>query len=201
MCGAHRLFDLAAIACAGQIVLAVPGFAQSNSGYRATTALDRTATSALREYVVNPPQEAWPELIPPNLDPGIYQSLVQAMLKRSPTFRRQCWRITTASELTVTLQSNPRPPAARVRARTHIARVGRELIATVEIFTPELTDELIAHELEHVIEQLDGVDLAEKAGLDKSGVNRGEAPESSFETVRATRMGQTVAAEVRRGGN
>jgi hypothetical protein len=57
--------------------------------------------------------------------------------------------------------------------------------------------ELIAHELEHVIEQLDGVDLAAKADTDSSSVKRGDTPEPAYETVRATRMGLAVAAEVR----
>ena len=109
MCGAHRLLDVAVIACAVQIVFAVSGFAQSNSGNRATTTIDRTVSSALREYVVSRPQEVWPEAVPPNLEAGIYLPVVQEMLKRSPTFRRQCWRITTASDLVVTLLPGNRP--------------------------------------------------------------------------------------------
>ena len=198
MSGAHRSIELAVIACAVQIVSAVSGFAQSNSGYRSATALERTAVSALREYVVTSPREAWPEAVPPNLEPGIYRANVEAMLKLSPTFRRQCWRITTASDLVVSLHPGNRPSGNRVRARTRIIRNGRQLVASIEIFNPELAAELIAHELEHIIEQLDGVDLAAKADADSSGVRRGEAPEASFETVRATRMGLTVAAEVRR---
>lgn len=198
MCGAHRLLDVAVIACAVQIVFAVSGFAQSNSSNRATTAIDRTVTSALREYVVNRPQEVWPEAVPPNLDPGIYRSVVQEMLKLSPTFRRQCWRITTASDLVVTLLPGNRSNMMRVRARTRISREGRHLVAIIEIFSPDQAAELIAHELEHVIEQLDGVDLASKADAAMSGVKRGEAPEPAFETVRATRAGTTVAAEIRR---
>ena len=186
------------IACAVQIVFAVSGFAQSNSSNRATTAIDRTVTSALREYVVNRPQEVWPEAVPPNLDPGIYRPVVQEMLKLSPTFRRQCWRITTASDLVVTLLPGSRSNMARVRARTRISREGRHLVAIIEIFSPDQAAELIAHELEHVIEQLDGVDLASKADAAMSGVKRGEAPEPAFETVRATRAGITVAAEIRR---
>jgi hypothetical protein len=162
------------------------------------TALDRTATSALREYVPNPPRVAWPEAIPPNLDPGIYRSVVQEMLRRSATFRSQCWRITTAANLVVTLQSGRRPAPSGVRARTRMSRAGRQLVATVEISTPEQPEELIAHELEHIIEQLDGVDLAAKADADKTGVKRGDASEPTFETVRATRVGRAVAAEVRR---
>ena len=198
MCGAHRLLDVAVIACAVQIVFAVSGFAQSNSSNRATTAIDRTVTSALREYVVNRPQEVWPEAVPPNLDPGIYRTVVQEMLKLSPTFRRQCWRITTASGLVVTLLPGNRSNMPRVRARTRISREGRHLVAIIEIFSPDQAAELIAHELEHVIEQLDGVDLASKADAAMSGVKRGEAPEPAFETVRATRAGLTVAAEIRR---
>ena len=177
MCGAHRLLDVAVIACAVQIVFAVSGFAQSNSGNRATTTIDRTVGSALREYVVSRPQEVWPEAVPPNLEPGIYLPVVQEMLKRSPTFRRQCWRITTASELVVTLQPGSRPMVTRVRARTRISRDGHRLVAYIEIFSPDQAAELIAHELEHVIEQLDGVDLASKADAAMSGVRRGEAPE------------------------
>jgi hypothetical protein len=190
--------DVAVIACAVQIVFAVSGFAQSNSSNRATTAIDRTVTSALREYVVNRPQEVWPEAVPPNLDPGIYRPVVQEMLKLSPTFRRQCWRITTASDLVVTLLPGNRSNMIRVRARTRISREGRHLVAIIEIFSPDQAAELIAHELEHVIEQLDGVDLASKADAAMSGVKRGEAPEPAFETVRATRAGITVAAEIRR---
>jgi hypothetical protein len=198
MSGARRSIELAAIACAVQIVSAVSGFAQSNSAYRATNGRERTALSALREYVVISPREAWPEAVPPNLEAGIYRPIVEKMLKLSSTFRRQCWRIATASDLVVSLHPGNRPSVNRFRAKTRIARDGRHLVASIEIFTPELAAELIAHELEHVIEQLDGVDLAAKADVDSSGVKRGDASEPSFETVRATRMGLTVAAEVRR---
>jgi hypothetical protein len=169
------------------------------AGTIAQTHTVQEVSSALREYVVSRPQEVWPEAVPPNLEPGIYRPVVQEMLQRSPTFRRQCWRITTASDLVVTLQPGSRPMVTRVRARTRISRDGHRLVANIEIFSPDQAAELIAHELEHVIEQLDGVDLASKADAAMSGVRRGEAPEPSFETVRATRAGMTVAAEVRRG--
>jgi hypothetical protein len=200
MCGAHRWLAVAAISCAVQIVFSVPGFAQSNNAYAATRTLDRTATGALREYVIGTPRDSWPDSVPSNLDPGIYRPLVRDMLQRSPTFRRQCWRIATAPELTVTLRPSPRPTGSQIRARTRIGRTGRQLVATIELFTPEQPEELIAHEIEHVIEQLDGVDLAAKADAAASGVNRRDSGETAFETVRARRMGLTVAAEVRRRG-
>jgi hypothetical protein len=56
------------------------------------------------------------------------------------------------------------------------------------------TVELIAHELEHVLEHLDGVNLVAKAGHHRSGVLlAGEA----YETERAIEVGQRVAREVR----
>ena len=49
-----------------------------------------------------------------------------------------------------------------------------------------------------LVRALDGVDLASKAEATTSGVSRASSQEPSFETVRATRIGLTVAAEVRR---
>jgi hypothetical protein len=55
--------------------------------------------------------------------------------------------------------------------------------------------ELVAHELEHVIEQLDRIDLPSKAALPDSGVH--SLAGNMFETTRATRVGLKVAQEVR----
>ena len=54
--------------------------------------------------------------------------------------------------------------------------------------------ELIAHEFEHIIEQLDGVDLAIMSRLRSTGVKRvGEV--DAFETRRAIVTGLRVARE------
>ena len=55
--------------------------------------------------------------------------------------------------------------------------------------------ELLAHELEHVIEQLDGIDLAAKAAVANSGVR--SCTDGTFETSRAVRIGTVVALEAR----
>ena len=59
--------------------------------------------------------------------------------------------------------------------------------------------ELVAHELEHVVEQLDRVDLPRRATAAASGVTRGPRgalfPEY-FETERARQIGRRVAGEV-----
>ena len=57
---------------------------------------------------------------------------------------------------------------------------------------------LIAHEFEHILEQLDGVDLASMATRVATGVHM--VPGSGhFETERAIAAGRQVASEVRRG--
>jgi Tol biopolymer transport system component len=81
-------------------------------------------------------------------------------------------------------------------ARTEFTRANRRLHASV-IVSPDLSAnsliELIAHELEHVIEQLDGVQLT---GREQKGVFRDA--NHAFETARAAHIGQQVASEVRR---
>jgi len=57
---------------------------------------------------------------------------------------------------------------------------------------------LIAHEFEHIIEQLDGVDLPLMASRTASGVHRVPGSEH-FETDRAIAAGHRVSEEVSRG--
>jgi hypothetical protein len=137
--------------------------------------------------------------IPPNLQAsGIYRQLVVKMLSRSPTFRRQMLRIAAASHLTVRLQSGLASSHPGLRATADLVRkADGRFLATVDIVWSNHDVEMIAHELEHVIEQLDGVDLAARARRPNSGVyTTGESGEM-FETTRATRVGLQVAREVR----
>jgi hypothetical protein len=86
-----------------------------------------------------------------------------------------------------------------LRARTSFwtGRDGRRY-ATVEIGPLDDQVELIAHEIEHVIERLDGVDLRARAALRGTGVHQCVGGNDAFETIRATRAGLAVAQEVRR---
>ena len=54
--------------------------------------------------------------------------------------------------------------------------------------------ELIAHEIEHIIEQLDGVDLRAKSRLRASGVRRVNADLEAYETTRAIVTGSASRA-------
>ena len=59
-------------------------------------------------------------------------------------------------------------------------------------------EELIAHEFEHIIEQLDGVDLAAHAAQRHTGVTAIGHRHDIFETMRAKRAGLKVVSELGR---
>jgi hypothetical protein len=195
-----RLREIARALCAIGI-LGTSAFAQSNNVTR-VPALERSSHDAVRDYVgaelVIPEQVA----LPPNLLVSpVYRPLLESMLQRSPTFRRQCLRI--ANESWVTVSVGPAPPSWThgVRAITRVLRkpAGR-MFASVELLPLSAGVEVVAHEIEHVIEQLDEIDLASKATLAHSGVQEHALPGIAFETTRATRAGLKVAKEFRQFG-
>ncbi len=126
------------------------------------------------------------------LDDGL-GPIVRLLLERSPKFREQCRALATAERLHAAVSVSYRSAIGSTRARTSF-RQNRSgaLAAEIEIQSaPELT-ELIAHEFEHLIEQLDGVDLT---ALAREGEARRLA-DGAFETDRAIAAGQQVAGEV-----
>lgn len=128
------------------------------------------------------------------------RGVVVDLCRHSPTFRRQVARLTGADRLTVTVHRlvTPRPSTALWRAHTVITRVGG-LVRSADVKVPtgsaHLMAELIAHEFEHILEQLDGVEL--KRWVGRSGVRRvgADREDSPIETERAHRVGRMVAGE------
>jgi hypothetical protein len=140
-----------------------------------------------------PTQQLGPAItIPPN-----YRSSVAAMLRYSPTFRRQCNRIARTPDLRVEIVSSLLGGAPG-GALTRIVRSARGIDASVQLAPAGDPVVLIAHEFEHILEQLDGVDLPVMATRVATGVHL--VPGSGhFETDRAIAAGRQVADEVRRG--
>ena len=181
-------------------VAGIPGLAQSNAVRWRTTSSELTvgiAANGVGVYV-DPPAAGDAVEAPPNLTiPSTYRASVATMLERSPMFRRQCLRLAAAPHLAVVVRLL-HPLTAGPRARTQIRRSGLgRLDANVEINPLGNFAELLAHELEHVIEQLDGIDLAAKSAVARSGVR--SCTDGTFETNRAVRVGTVVALEARRG--
>jgi hypothetical protein len=169
-----------------------PAIAQSSS------TLERLSLTSVHHYIAGgsiPRQLA----LPANLViADMYRPLVEAMLRDSPTFRRQCVRIAAEPGLTVQLTVSPPPKRSTHRAVTRLTRNAHgDLTAVVEIGAFEDTQELIAHELEHVIEQLDGIDLAARASMPHTGVTPLGGRAAVFETTRAQRVGLKVVSELR----
>lgn len=121
---------------------------------------------------------------------------VEQMLLQSATFREQCRRMAEAPRLHVIVRVNPQIPQTICRARSVIQHTASGfIIATVEIGPWGSPVPWIAHEFEHLLEQLEGIRLDALAGR-ASGVWR--TTETMFETERAIRAGLTVSDEMRR---
>lgn len=143
------------------------------------------------------PEPGDPQLItapgpPANLEIGVFQTVVEQMWHASPTFRRQCARLAGAPSLTVRLRAEPPRTGAPFRAFTRISESRRGGTAEVAILFPGDAIELIAHELEHVIEHLDGAERDQDACARRLPRGRGKP----YETCRAIERGQQVAREV-----
>lgn len=120
------------------------------------------------------------------------QPIVRWTLENSPTFRQQCRILAAAPAVTAHVRVARRAPGELNRARATMRDQGDRTIVEIEILEPSDFAELLGHELEHVIEHIDGVDLDAIA-------KRGEArrrEDGAFETRRAVAAGQKVSGEV-----
>jgi len=126
----------------------------------------------------------------------VFQPVISGLLAKSETFRRQ-WDAINSSRfirVTVVLHLGMQIDGS-ARARTELSRYAHGSIrARIEL--PGATDltELLAHEFEHVIEQLEGIDLRVLAQRHEDGVV--EIQNGVFETARARAAGRQVYREV-----
>jgi hypothetical protein len=123
----------------------VSGFAQMNTDDERD---DRSSQSVVRVYVAaesaafDDLERATNLTIAP-----VYEPVVELMLARSPTFRRQYARIASAAHLSVVIRNQP-VIGTNLPALTSIRRVGRGRVeAVVNIIACARTTELIAHEI------------------------------------------------------
>jgi hypothetical protein len=137
------------------------------------------------------------QTMPANISAGRAGALVLEAAAMSETFRRQCATLARAAHLTVQIYFVGRMHTSLARATTEIwRRPGKGLMAIVHV--PVSTDaiELLAHEFEHLVEELDGVCLQTMLANGEPGVTRNAS--GAYETFRAKRAGLQVAAEVAR---
>lgn len=121
---------------------------------------------------------------------------IGSMLAMSSTFRAQCGRIARAPSLIIMILGDPALAERSYRARTWFGRTAAgSLVARVHISLRTNPVEWIAHELEHVVEQLDGLSLPALAAARQGAWLSGE---TMFETTRAIEAGRRVASEMQR---
>jgi hypothetical protein len=131
---------------------------------------------------------------PANLKAGAFQTTVDLMWRASPTFRNQCGRLAARPGLRVLVRAEMPQVFPSVRARTEISRAQGTLIsADVVLLDTRNVIELIAHELEHIVEQIEHVHLSET-------VCDGGWLVSASESCRAIEIGRRVAREVEESG-
>jgi hypothetical protein len=136
--------------------------------------------------------------LPANLIvPDMVRPLVTSMYGQSPTFRRQCARLAEHQEVTVRIELAIGLRYGGARSRVERGHGGLNAEVQIELREPGLYVEHIAHELEHVLEQVEGTDLARLARqrLDGVVVVNGE---EGYETARAQSVGRSVAREAMR---
>jgi len=123
------------------------------------------------------------------------QLALDQLLVQSSTLRRQCAAIAAASTRAHLVIQVARPDMASCRARASFAwtSAGRLDVRIDVPFTRDFP-ELIAHELEHVVEQIEGLNLRRLSEQPASGVE-GVAT-GTFETARARDAGRRAALEV-----
>jgi hypothetical protein len=125
--------------------------------------------------------------------PGVCRQLLDEMWRGSATFRRQWTRLSSARvRVTVAID---KPASGAPPARARISRVGGLRVEISLQLVDRRAVEYLAHEIEHVLEALDDVDLPQAVAQRVHGATAvGKPP--AFETRRAIAVGRVVAEEV-----
>ena len=137
--------------------------------------------------------------LPKNLrEPENMRPMLTRMLQTSSTFRRQIAVLTAKPAVRITVNyggiRGDRNYHALSTVRKH--EWGAMLVETT-VFVPTDLVEIIAHELEHVCEQMEGVDLRSLSRRRGEGVYD---LNGHFETARAIRAGQEASREYHQDG-
>jgi hypothetical protein len=151
--------------------------------------------------ISNDAQSRLPTDFPSNIvvQPELHQAVAR-LWAASPTFRAQCAKIGAQKRYRVAVMLDPVLAVNRSCRAQCVLRVYSTGLVTARVTVPHPgrnVDELIPHELEHVIEHIDGIDVTRD--VRRYGTGAYDAGRGRVETVRATRVGRQVKAEVYAG--
>jgi len=128
--------------------------------------------------------------LPFNIDAGTLEPVAIALLQRSPSFQQQCLRIAATVVLLIRIRLLRVVQAGL--AETTISRYDTGVLrADVQVRFGQDYVELLAHEFEHVLEQVDQVSLAQEISAKRAWVTATGA----FETERARTAGVRARQE------
>jgi hypothetical protein len=138
------------------------------------------------------PVSACATSLPANIAAAVMQSQILDLARRSVSFQQQCQRIGRTRVLRVTVQLTTTIDGG-ARAQTVIHRYDAGgLRAEVSLLFAEDYVELLAHEFEHILEQVDGVVLRDE--VDAGRAWRTET--GAYETRRAFSAGVRARREI-----
>jgi hypothetical protein len=133
------------------------------------------------------PATEWPcQLV---IDTDLKPFAMQAW-ERSATFRKQCGILAAANAIVIVRSASARET---MRAYARITEYAGGIYANVRVRPGANAVELIAHEIEHVVERIEGVNLLLES-IHKP--TRVFLRAGAFETLRAVEAGRRVAQEV-----
>jgi hypothetical protein len=133
--------------------------------------------------------------LPPNLRvPRDLRPLLTEALKRSPTFQRQMQLLLHTQRVRMSVSYGGPRGLRMFQAHSRVTHHEfGALIVDTTLFAPADMVELLAHEIEHVCEQIEGVDLKALSHQRDSGVYD---LDGHFETQRAIIAGHRVSREI-----
>ena len=135
------------------------------------------------------------DMLPPESDiPAMSHSLLDDMWRASATFRRQ-WTRVAAARVRIAIAFDKSSSVDSIHAQSEITRKPDLRVRISLRLADRAAAEYLGHELEHVLEQLDEVDLANAVASHVHGAKANGTP-PVFETRRAVAVGRLVAAEV-----
>jgi hypothetical protein len=134
--------------------------------------------------------------VPPNLRvPRDLRPLLAQALKRSPTLQRQLQTLLHTQRVRMSVSYGGLRGMRLFQAHSTVTHHEfGALIVDTTLFAPADMVELLAHEIEHVCEQIEGVDLKALAQRHDSGVYD---VGGHYETQRAIAAGHRVGREIR----
>jgi hypothetical protein len=127
------------------------------------------------------------------------RAAVARMWEGSPTFRAQVLKIGEHPRYRVAVTLEPALLLNRTWRAQCVLRVYSSgfVSARVMVLLNREVEELIAHELEHVIEHIEGVDV--RRDLNKRGSGTYDTGHGRIETTRASRAGRQARQELEAG--